>query len=42
MQVDNHIENSDSELENQNHQQYSCLQCEKSFTTLSGLKQHMH
>ncbi|CAF1344192.1 unnamed protein product [Rotaria sordida] len=41
-EVDNHIENSDSELENQNHQQYSCLQCEKSFTTLSGLKQHMH
>ncbi|CAF4638241.1 unnamed protein product [Rotaria sp. Silwood1] len=40
--VDNHIENSDSELETQNHHQYSCSQCGKSFTTLSGLKQHRH
>ncbi|CAF3924316.1 unnamed protein product, partial [Rotaria sp. Silwood2] len=40
--VDNHIENSDSELENQIYLRYSCSQCGKSFTTLSGLKQHMH
>ncbi|CAF5174748.1 unnamed protein product, partial [Rotaria magnacalcarata] len=40
--IDDHLENSDSELDDQTHERHCCLQCDKSFTTLSGLKQHMH
>ncbi|CAM2704110.1 unnamed protein product [Rotaria socialis] len=40
--IDDHLENSDSELDDKTHERHRCLQCDKSFTALSGLKQHMH